>query len=144
MRQPRIRLGRLLTRLTLKRLRTNRRPELGRRGEALAADYLKKQGYTIVEQNVRSRLGEIDLVAREKDCLVFVEVRTRRTGDFSPEESIGRPKQRKLASLGLQYMQRQRGAESDWRIDIIAIEVDGQDQVVRLDHLKSAVSEQPD
>lgn len=130
--------------LRLRLLKTNKRPELGRRGEALAAGYLKKQGYVMVEQNVRTRLGEIDLVASDGDCLVFVEVRTRRTGDFSPEESVGRSKQRKLATLATQYVQRQHAGDCDWRVDVIAIEVDGKDQVVRLEHLKSAVSEQPD
>lgn len=128
---------------SLRFLKSNRRLELGRRGEALAAAYLKKQGYAIVEQNVRSRLGEIDLVARDKDCLVFVEVRTRRTGDFSPEESVGLPKQRKLAMLGTQYVQKAGWTDCDWRVDVIAIEIDGQDLVVRLNHLKSAVAEEP-
>jgi putative endonuclease len=105
---------------------------------------VKKQGYRIIEQNVRSRLGEIDLVAQDKDCLVFVEVRTRRAGDFTPEESVAGPKQRKLAALATQYVQKLGGAESDWRVDVIAIEIDAQDNVVRLDHLKSAVGEQPD
>lgn len=109
----------------------------------MAAAYLTGQGYTIVAQNVRSRSGEIDLVARDGDCLVFVEVRTRRTGDFSPEESVGRLKQRKLASLGTQYVQKVDWGERDWRVDVVAIELDGHDQVVRLDHLKSAVAEQP-
>jgi len=125
-------------------LRTNKRPELGRRGEALAAEYLKKQGYSIIEQNARSRLGEIDLVARDRKTLVFVEVRTRRSGDFTPEESVAWPKQRKLAALATQYVQKQGDADSDWRVDVIAIEIDAWDNVVRLDHLESAVGEQPD
>ncbi len=125
-------------------LKTNSRSELGRLGEALAAAYLKEQGYAILEQNVRSRLGEIDLVARDKECLVFVEVRTRRNGDFSPEESVGPLKQRKLAALGMQYVQRHRSPDCDWRVDMIAVEIGANDQVVRLDHLKSAVSEEPD
>lgn len=120
------------------------RQALGHRGEALAAEYLKKQGYKIVDQNVRSRTGEIDLVALDHDCLVFVEVRTRRSGGFSPEESVARAKQQRLAVLGMQYVTQQRTPPNDWRIDLIAIEVDGKDQVVRFDHLQNAVGEEPE
>ncbi|HEX6971090.1 MAG TPA: YraN family protein [Limnochordia bacterium] len=78
---------------------------LGQAGERAAARYLAAHGYRIVEANFRCRAGEIDLVAREGDVLVFVEVRTRRGHTFGrPEESITPAKQRRLRRLARWYL----------------------------------------
>ena len=69
---------------------------LGRQGEDLAAEHLRKAGYRILDRNVRSRLGEIDIVALDGVCIVFVEVRTVRSAAILPEESVGPAKQRQL------------------------------------------------
>ena len=58
------------------------RNKLGGRGEKIAASFLRRQGYRIIEKNYRTRLGEIDIVAREDEDLVFVEVKTRRSTEF--------------------------------------------------------------
>ena len=74
--------------------------EVGRRGEEIARALLEKRGYKIVETNARVRHGEIDIVARQKDCHVFVEVRTRTSSEFgTPEESVTRRKREKLVEL---------------------------------------------
>ncbi len=66
-----------------------RRQETGRRGEELARAFLKKRGFSIVETNYRCPEGEIDIICRDGDCLVFAEVRTKTSREFgSPEESI--------------------------------------------------------
>ncbi len=97
------------------------RHALGERGEKEAARYLQKQGYDIVERNVRTRLGEIDLVARHRGVLVFVEVKTRSSGEFAaPELSVDERKRRKLFELAQAYLGR-LGEEVDCRFDVLGI-----------------------
>ena len=70
----------------------------GVQGEQAAQDYLKKKGYRIVETNFRTRYSEIDIVARKKDTIIFVEVRTKTSRKFgSPEESVTPTKARHMA-----------------------------------------------
>lgn len=111
----------------------NRR-QVGEGGEERAAQYLKRQGYKIVERNWRMPYGELDIVASSGKELVFVEVRTLETPNLLfPEESVGAGKQRRLARLATAYVQQAK-FEGDWRIDVIAIDRDG------LRHIKNAVS----
>jgi putative endonuclease len=110
------------------------RQELGRWGEALAADYLVDQGYTIVARNERTPYGEIDLVANKlsgqteeshesQEVLVFVEVKTRTSQSFGyPEEAVTPRKQMNLISAAQHYLQEHPDLDLDWRIDVIAIE----------------------
>ena len=75
--------------------------------ESRAAQYLQQQGLTIVERNYRSRYGEIDLIARDGEALVFVEVRSRRSAQFGgAAASIDAAKQRKLANTAQNYLNR--------------------------------------
>ena len=79
--------------------------ELGREGEELAARYLEKQGYRVLERNYRSRWGEIDLIAEKGGELFFVEVKTRRDTDtVSPLELIPYPKQVHISRLAQKYV----------------------------------------
>lgn len=97
------------------------RKQLGALGEKLALDYLRKRGYHILETNFRCREGEIDIIARDKEYLVFIEVRTRTGSDFgTPEESVGIAKREKLVSLAFAYLQDHRKLPSLWRIDVMA------------------------
>src|ERR1041384_519690 len=95
----------------------NRR-SVGQRGEDIAADYLRGKGYRVLQRNVRSRYGEIDIVAALGDCLVFVEVRTVQTGHVIPEESVGPRKQRQIGNLAIRYLQQIDKIDSDWRTDV--------------------------
>lgn len=98
------------------------RRALGRQGEDLAARHLRRLGYSILERNVRTALGEIDLIARQGDLLIFVEVKTKKTGAFTPPElSVDRRKQRKLASLALEYLARKGGERWGCRFDVVAV-----------------------
>jgi putative endonuclease len=73
-------------------------------GEKLAKDFLERRGYRIVETNYRCPEGEIDIVAEHKDCLVFVEVRTRKKLEFgSPEESITSAKKERIKAAAYHY-----------------------------------------
>lgn len=117
-----------------------KRKELGILGEKIAAEYLKKRGYTIVETNFRSRQGEIDIIARDKDYLVFVEVRSRRSHEFgSPEESLTHSKRERLVSLALGYLLTHSHLPSLWRIDVVAIDLDSAGKVSRLELIQNAV-----
>ena len=110
------------------------RRQTGQGGEQRAVEYLKRQGYTIVERNWRTTWGELDIVASRKGELVFVEVRRLESPNFGfPEESVGPRKQRQLAQLAAAYLQQAKH-EGDWRIDVIAIDRDG------LRHIENAVS----
>ncbi len=98
------------------------RPALGGRGEDLAARFLSKQGYRILERNYRTPLGELDLVARHRDCLVFIEVKTRRTARFgAPQEAVHPAKQEKLRTLAEYYLQQQGLEDAAVRFDVVAV-----------------------
>jgi len=95
---------------------------VGERGEMIAWDYLKKQGYEIVEKNYRCSLGEMDVVAKEKGQLVFVEIKTRRTDRFGlPEEAVHLAKQKKLIRLTHWYLKETHQEEKAVRFDVLAI-----------------------
>jgi putative endonuclease len=113
---------------------------LGRRGEELAARQLAAKGYEIVARNWRCETGELDLVARDGECLVLVEVRTRRGRAMgSPEGSITATKQARLIALSEAYVQ-ENGWDGDWRIDVVAIEMDGRGRLLRVDHYENAIT----
>jgi putative endonuclease len=117
------------------------RRSLGDFGEAAAAAHLTRQGYTLLARQWRCAQGEIDLVAQQQAQLVFVEVRTRRAAGYgSPEESITPAKQARLVALAYSYLAaHELDTESDWRIDVIAVEVDRAGRVQRLNHICHAV-----
>jgi len=116
-----------------------KRKELGDLGEKSAADYLRKRGYRIHERNYRCRAGEIDIVAQDRDCLVFVEVRTRTGPAFgTPEESIGAVKKGRLASAALTYLQTHRKLPPHWRFDVVAIEVGPGGETERIELIRDA------
>ncbi len=119
------------------------RRRLGDFGEAAAHAYLLRQGYRILARNWRCNRGELDLVAQDGDQIVFVEVRTRRsTGPIRPEESITPTKHQRLLRLATLFLDHAGlPPSSACRIDLVAVEVDHQGRVVRLDHLLSAVEE---
>ena len=121
-------------------MRPSRRQELGRYGERLARRHLESNGYRILESNYRSKSGEIDLIAEHLGILVFIEVRTRGAGMFgTPEESVTAIKRSRLVAAAEEYLQAIGTPNSDWRIDVVALEVDGGRRLVRLDVIENAV-----
>ena len=118
------------------------RQEVGKLGEKLAKKFLKKRGYHIYETNFRCRGGEIDIVARKKDYLVFIEVRTKSNLDFgTPEESITQSKKEKLITSALTYINAHNNLPSLWRIDVVAVEVDQKGKAKRIELIENAVGE---
>ena len=101
----------------------NRQQQFGKKSERLAADFLKRTGYRILETNYRSKLGEIDIIAKEKDTLVFVEVKARNTSRFgSPKAAVTPAKQRKISMVALDYLKRSGQTEASARFDVVAID----------------------
>ena len=111
-------------------------------GEKLAGDFLKKQEYHILETNYRCPEGEIDIVARHKDYLVFVEVRIKKSLAFgSPEESITPTKKERIRTTAYHYQQTHDNLPPLWRIDVVAIELDKKDKPLRIELIENAVGE---
>ena len=97
-------------------------PDLGMRGERHAASYLKRKGFRIVARNRRHLEGEIDLIAMDREFLVFVEVRTRSSEDFmTPEASIRADKRRTVRKTVRRLIRKHRTAGLRPRIDVVAI-----------------------
>ena len=119
-----------------------RRRDTGILGEKLAKDFLKKQGYRILETNYRCAEGEIDIIAKHRDSLVFIEVRTKTSQDFgSPEESITQTKKERLKTVAARFRQTHDNLPPSWRIDVVAVELDQKGKLSRIELIENAVSE---
>ena len=95
-----------------------------------------------METNYRSPEGEIDIVARQKDYLVFIEVRTKKSLAFgSPEESITPTKMEKLKTVAAYYQQTHDNLPSSWRIDVVAVELDSKEKPSRIELIENAVGQ---
>jgi putative endonuclease len=106
--------------------------EKGREGERLAARFLEKHGFRILDRNYRNRLGEIDIVAEDRGTLVFVEVRTlKASAGHSPEETIQWKKQRRLSRTALAYIQYKGLEDRPARFDVVAVEFAGRRSTLR-------------
>jgi putative endonuclease len=116
----------------------NRRKQIGRQGEEIAAKYLTDKGYKILQRNWYCSTGELDIVAEDDNTLIFVEVRTRRGDHFgTAEESITPDKQARLVELAQSYLQEITPLHQSWRIDVIAVHLGrGLPQV---NHIENAV-----
>ena len=141
-----------------------KRKDTGALVEKLAAGFLKKRGYKIIGTNYRCARGEIDIIAKHKGSLVFIEVRSKADLRFgSPEESITFTKMRHLRASALYYIQshsarsdsserasslRPRSGqahndvEQKWRIDVVAIELDEKGKASRIELIENAVGEE--
>ncbi len=97
---------------------------LGKKGEDLAVAQLKKLKFKILERNYTCKLGEIDIIAREKDTLVFIEVKTRATRDFGgPAAAVTIHKQRQLSRVALTYLNQKNLSHVPARFDVVAVEL---------------------
>ena len=106
-----------------RRVTQDPRQALGISGEDLACAELVRRGYAILERRYRTRHGEIDIVARDGDTLVFVEVKVKVTEEFgTAAEAVTRRKQRRVASMAAEYLARNRLSEVACRFDVVAID----------------------
>jgi len=101
------------------------RKALGFKGEDLAVQYLKKKGYKVIERNYRCQWGEIDLIARDKETLIFVEIKSRSSSGFGlPQDAVDRFKQEKLIQVAKAYMAEHRLQETiPARFDVVAVKL---------------------
>jgi len=101
---------------------THARIALGKTGEDLACGELERRGYAIIARRYRSRGGEIDIVARDGDTIVFVEVKARENRAFGEAaEAVTGGKQRKIVQLAVDYLMRHRLANRPCRFDVVSI-----------------------
>ena len=122
--------------MTLERL------SLGRQGEEIAARYLQRQGMKILARNLRTPVGEIDLVARHKRLLVFIEVKTRRGTAFgSPAEAVGPRKQRQIVQAAKWYLNDHPQRALQPRFDVVAIILSG--ETPQIEHIPGAFELSP-
>jgi putative endonuclease len=124
--------------------------DLGDIGEKIAEKYLRDKGYKILDRNFRySKLGELDIIVRKDNNIIFCEVKARKkTGpsEFLPEDNITFDKQKKLIKLAQIYLAknlptgRQENREISWQIDILAIEI-YRDNSFDVRHLENAIAD---
>lgn len=106
---------------------------LGRTGEKIAIEFLKKRGYNIIEKNYKTRIGEIDIIATDKDAIVFVEVKTRKSDAFGHgAEAVDNRKQEKYFKVAAEYLQKNDKADVPCRFDVIELQ-DG-----KINHIQNA------
>ena len=110
--------------------------EAGLRGEALAEDFLRSRGYSVLEKRYRNKLGEIDLIVRLGDCVAFTEVKYRAGIGFGyPREAVGIVKQRRIKRCAEAYIVHKKLAGVDFRFDVIEILDQGTPQI---EHIENA------
>lgn len=103
---------------------THTRRNLGKRGEVVASNFLKKEGYAIITSNYRTRSGEIDLVALDGEVLVFIEVKTRSGQNYgSPLEAVTPQKQRQISKVAAEYLNINKRFDSQARFDVVAVTI---------------------
>jgi len=96
--------------------------ELGKKGEELALRFLKKRGYRVLDRNYVCKMGEMDIIATEKDTLVFVEVKTRTSTTFGPPQLAVNPKkQSQMSKVALNFLKEKKLEDAKARFDVVAI-----------------------
>lgn len=114
---------------------------LGDNGEHLACQYLQKQGYKILERNYRIRGGEIDIVAKEGNVLVFVEVKTRWSHDYGlPAESMTFWKIKALLKTAKFYVQKITWGEKEYRLDFVGVDFSNSPENPEIELIKNITS----
>jgi putative endonuclease len=111
---------------------------LGQVGEAAAVRFLERRGYVILARNLRSRLGEVDLLARDGSTLVFVEVKARRGSGDPPQAAVDARKRMRLIRVALGYLAGRRLRDQRCRFDVVAVSLDDAGRVTGVRHLPHA------
>ncbi len=101
----------------------NERQRFGQSSEQMAAQFLRRNGYQILECNYRTQAGEIDIIARHKGALVFVEVKARRSGSYGdPKYAITPAKRRKISMAALIYLKVNNAMDRRARFDVVTVQ----------------------
>jgi len=118
---------------------TATRGAIGRYGEEMAIEHLKRQRYRILERNYRKPFGEVDIIASDKETVVFIEVKTRQSTRFgTPFEAVDIRKQRQISRVAQEYLQTHGTTDVSARFDVIAVRVDRDNCLIAIDHLQNA------
>lgn len=111
--------------------------KIGKIGEDIASDYLEKRGYFILERNFREKTGEIDIIAKRKKLIVFVEVKTRLNTKYGfPSEAVNTTKKRKIQRTSLIYLYKRGFRNVQTRYDIIEIIIE-KEKFYRINHIRN-------
>ena len=112
---------------------TLERINLGKYGEKLALKKIRSLGYKYITRNYRCHLGEIDLIARDGDCLVFIEIKTRKGRSLSyAKEAIDQRKMRQISKVALAYMKANDCVDVRSRFDVVAVNINGDKEEVEV------------
>lgn len=115
--------------------------ELGFLAENIAARYLEEEGYEIVAKNYRKPWGEIDIIAKRGEAIIFVEVKANKqkfAGDFNPEVRVNDQKIHKIKRTAALFLERELGStDVEWQIDIIAVTFDIPNKKAKIRHFKN-------
>jgi len=111
--------------------------KLGKRAEALAEEYLKRKGFQILKRNYRYGHKEIDLIGKDGNTIVFIEVKAGRSKGFgAPQERVNLKKQKNLIEVANHFIQKENITDCDFRFDVLAISYQKDDKII--DHIKNA------
>ncbi len=115
------------------------RQDIGKQGEQIARETLETKGYEILMMNFRCKLGEIDIIARDRHMVVFVEVRTVTSARYQPPyNSVTPSKQRQVKRAALFYISKHNLVNTQFRFDVIGITLDRKTGTYQLDHIENA------
>ena len=107
----------------------------GTRGEIIASNYLISKGYTIVERNYKNKIGEIDIIAKQGNTIVFVEVKTRMSRGFGdPLEAVNNKKQQKIRNVATTYLMKIKKLNSPCRFDVVSILGDTDEDIIHIEN----------
>jgi len=122
-------------------MKSARRQSLGHFGESIAASFLEKKGYIILERNWRTPYGEIDLITKENDVVAFVEVKTRASSSLGPPEiSITPRKEEHMRSAAEYFIQQHPELINDWRIDVVTVQIRVDNSPPLIDHFENVIT----
>jgi putative endonuclease len=115
------------------------RQALGKRGEAAAREYLEHRGMRILLQNFACAAGEVDLIGRQRDTLVFIEVKTRTSDAYGPPQlGVHLQKQRQIVRAAQWYLAEQRMHDVPCRFDVVAVTVSGEESAPEIEWVQNA------
>lgn len=115
------------------------RQDIGKQGEQIAREELEAKGYEILVTNFRCKVGEIDIIARDRHIVVFVEVRTITSVRYGPAyNTVTYPKQRQVKRAALFYISKYNLVNTQFRFDVIGITLNRKTGIYKLDHIENA------
>lgn len=116
--------------------------EIGEFGEAVAENFLRADNYEILAKNYRTRIGEIDIIAKKDKKLAFVEVKTRTSEIYGlPQESITKRKLIRMLRSAMFYLAENNIKNNSFRIDVISVQLEKTGKVARIEHIKNVLND---